>query len=228
MTDRAALAVLGLWPCASEAGAINPPWAGRAPWFLKMKNFWFSKKCTFITRLFGLLEQSSKPTLSFFFLSILVKTLNGIVFYILAESWLVFSGLNSAPKDPLTIFPPTLALGHLSPVTPPRRFPMISNPWATPLSPPPPPPFPRKQWERSAGDMEVRERRGGAKIGGRGDQSCAPSRLQRMWLSFQPRWKTHKLSLVCRGKTPTVSRRFVSRKQMPCVQLCAFSHHTVS
>lgn len=53
--------------------------------------------------------------------------------------------------------------------------------------------------QSSESGQRVIRRSEDAKIGGRGDQSCAPSRLQRMLLSFQTRWKT-RLSLVCRGK----------------------------
>lgn len=77
-------------------------------------------KLTFITCISGLLKLFIIQSPSFFFLSILVKTLNKVVFlfffYICAESWVVFSRLNSAPTGPVTSSPPTVAVG-LSPVT---------------------------------------------------------------------------------------------------------------
>lgn len=69
----------------------------------------------------------------------------------------MFSRLNSAPTGLVTISPPTVALGHLSPVTS-----TVPCDLQSPRNPPLPNPHPLwEQWERSAGDAGVRGRGGG-------------------------------------------------------------------
>lgn len=89
VTDRAALSVLRVWPRVSEAGGVNPPWAGVHVVVLKNEKLLVLLKLTFITCISGLLKLFKIQSPSFFFLSILVKTLNKVFFFFLHLCWVM-------------------------------------------------------------------------------------------------------------------------------------------